>query len=91
MHTVEDEAVVRRAASDPLSGFVSLREYVDGDDPRLIHWPTSARMGTLMLREHVELRRPEFTVVLDAVDDVADARSTSRRWSTSPRRSRCTL
>ena len=71
MHTVEDEAVVRSAASDPLSGFVSLREYVDGDDPRLIHWPTSARMGTLMLREHVELRRPEFTVVLDATDGVA--------------------
>jgi uncharacterized protein (DUF58 family) len=71
MHTVEDEAVVRSSASDPMSGFVSLREYVDGDDPRLIHWPTSARMGTLMLREHVELRRPEFTVVLDAVDSVA--------------------
>jgi uncharacterized protein (DUF58 family) len=65
MHTVEDEAVIRKAASDPLSGFVSLREYVDGDDPRLIHWPTTARMGTLMIREHVELRRPEFTVVLD--------------------------
>jgi uncharacterized protein (DUF58 family) len=71
MHTVEDDAVYRRAASDPLSGFVSLREYVDGDDPRLIHWPTSARMGTLMLREHVELRRPEFTVVLDASRAVA--------------------
>lgn len=71
MHTVEDEAVIRRAASDPLSGFVSLREYVDGDDPRLIHWPTSARMGTLMLREHVELRRPEFTVVLDCAARVA--------------------
>ncbi len=73
MHTVEEEAVVRSAASDPLSGFVSLREYVDGDDPRLIHWPTSARVGTLMLREHVELRRPEFTVVLDAVAGVASA------------------
>ena len=73
MHTVEDEAVIRRSASDPLSGFVSLREYVAGDDPRLIHWPTSARMGTLMIREHVELRRPEFTVVLDAADSVADA------------------
>ena len=71
MHTVEDEAVIRKAASDPLSGFVSLREYVDGDDPRLIHWPTSARMGTLMLREHVELRRPEFTVVLDCAEHVA--------------------
>jgi uncharacterized protein (DUF58 family) len=72
MHTVEDEAVIRRSASDPLSGFVSLREYVPGDDPRLIHWPTSARAGTLMLREHVELRRPEFTVVLDAAKAVAN-------------------
>lgn len=71
MHTVEDDAMIRRSASDPLSGFVSLREYVDGDDPRLIHWPTSARMGTLMLREHVELRRPEFTVILDCARWVA--------------------
>jgi uncharacterized protein (DUF58 family) len=71
MHTVEDQAVVRSAVSDPLSGFVSFREYVPGDDPRLIHWPTSARAGTLMLREHVELRRPEFTVVLDALDTVS--------------------
>ena len=68
MHSVQEEAHVRRAKSDPLSGFVSLREYVDGDDPRLIHWPTSARAGTLMLREHIELRRPEFTVVLDTGD-----------------------
>lgn len=68
MHSVQDEAQVRRTRADPLSGFISLREYVDGDDPRLIHWPTSARTGTLMLREHVELRRPEFTVVLDTSD-----------------------
>ena len=72
MHSVQEEAMVRRSRSDPLSGFVSLREYVDGDDPRLIHWPTSARMGTLMLREHVELRRPEFTVVLETADTSGD-------------------
>jgi uncharacterized protein (DUF58 family) len=30
-------------------------------------------MGTLMLREHVELRRPEFTVVLDAAEPIATA------------------
>ncbi|MFW2335245.1 DUF58 domain-containing protein [Ilumatobacter sp.] len=63
---VENESIVRRAAADPLSGFVSMREYVAGDDPRLIHWPTTARTGTLMVREHVEVRRPEFTVVVDA-------------------------
>lgn len=62
---VENESVIRRAASDPMSGFVSMREYVAGDDPRLIHWPTTARTGTLMVRENVEVRRPEFTVVVD--------------------------
>ena len=62
---VENESIVRRAATDPMSGFVSMREYVPGDDPRLVHWPTTARVGTLMIREHVEVRRPQFTVVVD--------------------------
>jgi uncharacterized protein (DUF58 family) len=70
MHTVETESRHRRNAQDPLSGFMSLREYVPGDDPRLIHWPTTARVGTLMVREHVEVRQPEFTVVLDTSDQV---------------------
>ncbi len=65
VRVVENESVLRRAAADPMSGFVSMREYVAGDDPRMIHWPTTARTGTLMVREHVEVRRPEFTVVLD--------------------------
>ncbi len=71
VQTVEAEATMRRVATDPLSGFVSLRAYVDGDDPRLIHWPTTARTGTLMVREHVELRRPELTVLLDTSTEVA--------------------
>lgn len=70
MRVVENESVLRRAATDPLSGFVSMREYVPGDDPRLIHWPTTARVGNLMVREHVEVRRPEFTVVVDTGPDV---------------------
>lgn len=68
---VENESIVRRSAADPMSGFVSMREYVAGDDPRMIHWPTTARTGTLMVREHVEVRRPEFTIVVDAVNTVA--------------------
>lgn len=67
---VESDSVLRRASSDPMSGFVSMREYVAGDDPRLIHWPTTARTGTLMVRENVEVRRPEFTVVLDTSRNV---------------------
>jgi uncharacterized protein (DUF58 family) len=70
---VEDDSALRRASSDPMSGFVSLREYVVGDDPRLIHWLTTARTGTLMIREHVEARRPEFTVVLDTSEAVGTA------------------
>lgn len=66
---VESESVVRRATVDPLSGFISMREYVPGDDPRMIHWPTTARTGTLMIREHVEVRRPEYTIVLDTAAD----------------------
>ena len=70
VRVVENESVLRRATADPMSGFVSMREYVIGDDPRLIHWPTTARTGTLMVREHVEVRRPEFTVVLDTAPSV---------------------
>lgn len=70
---IENESLVRRTAADPMSGFVSMREYVPGDDPRLIHWPTTARTGTMMVREHVEVRRPEFTIVVDAVSTVASA------------------
>jgi uncharacterized protein (DUF58 family) len=71
VRVVENESALRRATADPMSGFVSMREYVSGDDPRMIHWPTTARTGTLMVREHVEVRRPEFTVVLDTSPTVA--------------------
>jgi uncharacterized protein (DUF58 family) len=56
-----------------MSGFVSTREYVAGGDPRLIHWPTTARTGVLMVRQTVEIQWPEFTVVLDTSDAVNTA------------------
>jgi uncharacterized protein (DUF58 family) len=45
--------------------FSSLREYVPGDDPRRIHWRTTARTGTLIVREHIDTTEPTTTVVLD--------------------------
>jgi uncharacterized protein (DUF58 family) len=30
----------------------AVRPYVPGDPARLVHWPTSARRGTLVVREH---------------------------------------
>jgi uncharacterized protein (DUF58 family) len=45
--------------------FSALREYVVGDDLRHVHWRTSARVGALMVREHVDTSLPRVVVVVD--------------------------
>ncbi|WP_027659558.1 DUF58 domain-containing protein [Salinispora fenicalii] len=45
--------------------FDSLREYVVGDELRRVHWRTSARVGELMVREHVDTSLPRLVVLLD--------------------------
>jgi uncharacterized protein (DUF58 family) len=49
--------------------FHGLREYVSGEDLRFVHWPSSARIGVLMVREHVEPSEPASTIVLDTRPD----------------------
>lgn len=46
--------------------FHMLREYRLGDDPRAIHWRTSARRNELMIREFHESRDQRLIVLLDA-------------------------
>ena len=46
--------------------FHAVRPYQDGDDPRHIHWLSSARTGSVMVRHYVDNRRPHLTVVVDA-------------------------
>lgn len=46
--------------------FDSLREYVRGDDSRLIHWGTSARKGRLTVRQNRIERSQTIFLVLDA-------------------------
>jgi uncharacterized protein (DUF58 family) len=53
--------------------FSSLRDYVPGDDPRQIHWRSTARTGTLIVREHVDTTEPTTTVVLDTRAGALDA------------------
>ncbi|PUA80945.1 DUF58 domain-containing protein [Nocardioides currus] len=44
---------------------VGLHEYTMGDDLRRLHWATSARTGTLMVREDADPAEPHVCVVLD--------------------------
>jgi uncharacterized protein (DUF58 family) len=59
-HVGADERV-ERGGTD----LVGLREYVRGDDLRRLHWATSARTGTLMVREDADPARPHLAVILD--------------------------
>jgi uncharacterized protein (DUF58 family) len=45
--------------------FHALREYVPGDDLRHVHWRTSARVGQLMVREHVDTSLPRIVILVD--------------------------
>ncbi|GAA1923066.1 DUF58 domain-containing protein [Nocardioides hwasunensis] len=44
---------------------VGLHEYAVGDDLRRLHWATSARTGTLMVREDADPAQPHVCVLLD--------------------------
>lgn len=52
-------------AQDGTLTFHSLREYVLGDDLRRVHWRSSARTGTMMVRRMVDVSLPATTIVLD--------------------------
>lgn len=45
--------------------FHRLREYVIGDDLRLVHWPSSAHLGRLVVRQNVDTAQARTVVVLD--------------------------
>ncbi len=64
----QTRASTPRFSEDPLADFRSLREYVVGDDARLVHWASTAKTGALMVRDHFELRRTTRCVVLETLD-----------------------
>jgi uncharacterized protein (DUF58 family) len=45
--------------------FYALRAYEEGDDLRKIHWPTSMKMGELVIRQEELLAEPRALLVLD--------------------------
>lgn len=58
--TGQDERV-ERGGTD----LVGLHEYVHGDDLRRLHWASSARLGTLMVRDDADPSEPHVLVLLD--------------------------
>jgi uncharacterized protein (DUF58 family) len=45
--------------------FHRLRDYVVGDDLRLVHWRSTARTGTLVVKHNVDTSQPYTVVLLD--------------------------
>jgi uncharacterized protein (DUF58 family) len=54
-----------RGQPDNANEFLTLREYAPGDDLRRVHWRSTARHGTLMVRQDESRRRAPVVVMLD--------------------------
>ncbi|WP_416901411.1 DUF58 domain-containing protein [Micromonospora echinospora] len=52
--------------------FAALREYRPGDDPRQIHWRSTARAGELIVQDRVDTTEPSAAVLLDTRATVLD-------------------
>ncbi len=61
-----DEGGVRRRAPREGRELDSLREYMSGDDPRLVEWKVSARRGTLIVKRMRPETRQDLIVAVDA-------------------------
>ena len=68
------EGVTTRDLSSSDIAFHALRDYVPGDDRRFIHWKSTARTGSLMVRQFEQTRRSKIVLGVSTHDgDYADA------------------
>jgi uncharacterized protein (DUF58 family) len=61
--SVGDTDLMSRRAGD--QHFFALRDYVLGDEPRMVHWRSTARAGRLVVRQQVAAATTGTTIVLD--------------------------
>ncbi|SEF79950.1 Uncharacterized conserved protein, DUF58 family, contains vWF domain [Nonomuraea solani] len=59
------DGLTSRSAPSGASSFKGLREYVIGDDLRHVHWRSTARTGTLMVKELTDVNLPDTVTILD--------------------------
>ena len=58
------EGSASRTVVDSDISFHAIREYVPGDAQRQVHWKSTAKTGTLMVRQYEETRRSRMVVAL---------------------------
>ncbi|MCU1426211.1 MAG: hypothetical protein JWL83_211 [Actinomycetia bacterium] len=64
-----------RGQPDSGNEFLTLREYAPGDDLRRVHWRSTARRDTLMVRQEESRRRAPVLVMLDVRPNAHDRES----------------
>ena len=61
--------------------FHALRDYVMGDEPRMVHWRSSARAGHLVVRQNLAATASGTTVVIDTdVSAYGSDQQFGQRW-----------
>jgi uncharacterized protein (DUF58 family) len=66
-HSVSS-AAVKQLTGARGEDFYTMREYAHGDDLRKVHWPSTARLGKLMLRQEETPWQARATVLIDDRD-----------------------
>lgn len=66
LRAVGEQAYENRVGEE--GDFLGLRSYRDGDSLKKIHWPQSARSGSLVVRESEKAVRQQLTVLVDVSD-----------------------
>jgi uncharacterized protein (DUF58 family) len=77
-----DDAAISSATSamhGPGDTVRAVRPYVPGDAARLVHWPTSARRGSLVVREHEPPPAVGVALVVDLSGSAEDAETAASR------------
>jgi uncharacterized protein (DUF58 family) len=74
----ERAAGARVPVVEAFGEFLALREYESGDDPRRVHWPSSARRGELLVRVDEAAAPGRAVILLDTRAAVHDAASFER-------------
>ena len=62
----------RAPALEPLGEFLALNDYEPGDDPRRVHWPSSARRGELVVRQDEAASPGRVVLLLDTRPEAHD-------------------